>query len=188
MTEGTERTAMRIAADLYATLDRPEMRIPAARPSSGTPRRATRVHAPAPVDLDLLDYVDGCAAELRDHTLEHGGRCDDMPVPPPPADRSGLYDWAHEHTPVDGQPVLDAIVWRHTVEHTLRLDPADHRMIREQSCPTCGCWGLSWSREYRAVVCINRRCTTTEGVPVTWTLQQLAGHAIRRRPVSYTGN
>jgi hypothetical protein len=47
---------------------------------------------------------------------------------------------------------------------------------------------MSWSAKFRAVVCLNRRCTTTDGVPVTWTLQQLAGHAIRRRPVSYTGN
>jgi hypothetical protein len=166
------------AADLYAVLDTPDMRAPRKGGRGYARANLGRVAEPeAPVDLDLVDYLDARAAELRAFASL---RRIIGPLPPPPTSGADTYTWARHAVPEGEQTVLDAIEWRHQAEHRLRLDDTDQAMIRQQPCPGCGCWGLVWDRYAETVRCVNRRCTDDDGVPVAWTLQQVAVHAIRR--------
>lgn len=158
---------------------RVEHLVPAARPSSST-RRATQVHAPAPIDLDALDYIVASAHEIVAHTY--------TAVPtagPAPRTPEALYAWSEEvtaHLPAEKQQVRDALTLRQSLEHSLHagdIAPVT-AMVRYESCPTCRCWGLMWSRTDWLVLCSNRRCHDTVGLPTHWTLQQIAERHVAR--------
>lgn len=135
-------------------------------------RHATRVHSPALIDIGLLDY-------LRSHTAEFtrfARKAVYGPLPATPADPGDLYAWASSRVPGDSRDELDAIAWRQATEIALR--DRDQKPIRQLPCPACGCWGLVWDAVTGTIVCLNLRCVTDIGAPVTWTLRQLAVHAV----------
>jgi hypothetical protein len=173
-----EPDGTRAVAGLYALLDTPHMRNPSRGGRGYVRASSTRATEPeAPVDLDLVDYLEGHVAELR--ALASQSRLVG-PLPAPPTSGAETYEWARHAVPEGEQTVLDAIEWRHLAEHRLRLDAGDQRMIRQQPCPACGCWGIVWDRHAESVRCVNRRCLDDNGAPVVWTLHQIAVHAIRR--------
>lgn len=141
-------------------------------------RHATRVHSPALIDVGLLD-------DLRRHAAEatsFARRSVYGPLPATPMDPADMYDWVSDQVPGDCQDQWDAIAWRQAAELALR--DHDQKPVRQQPCPACGCWGLVWDRHTHTVVCLNQQCMTESGGPVTWTLRQLAVHAVataRRR-------
>ncbi|MEU7435701.1 hypothetical protein AB0B07_33410 [Streptomyces sioyaensis] len=152
---------------------------PATRSSSNT-RRATRVHPGAPIDLDVLDHIEAAAHEIVAQTY--------TAVPtagPAPHEVEALYSWAEQataHLPAERQQARDAMMLRQSLEHSLHAgDPGPvTAMVRYESCPTCRCWGLMWSRADWVVLCANRRCHDTVGLPTRWSLQEIAERHVAR--------
>ncbi|MEW1754153.1 hypothetical protein [Streptomyces angustmyceticus] len=166
------------AAKRLRTL-RVEHLTPATRPSSST-RRATQVHATVPINLDALDYIEASAHEIVAHTY--------TAVPtagPAPRTPEALYAWAEEvtaHLPAETQQIRDALTLRQSLEHSLHAGDTVPvtAMVRFESCPTCRCWGLMWSRADHVVLCANRRCYDTVGLPTRWSLQQICERHVAR--------
>ncbi|MFE1767279.1 hypothetical protein ACFW81_24055 [Streptomyces angustmyceticus] len=158
---------------------RAEHLTPAVRPSSST-RRATRVHAPAIIDLDVLDHIEAAAHEIVAETY--------TAVPtagPAPSNPEAVYAWADQvtaHLPAERRQVRDALMLRQSLEHSLQAgEPAPvTALVRGESCPTCRCWGLMWSRADWVVLCANRRCHDTVGLPTRWNLQQICERHVAR--------
>lgn len=153
-----------------------EQLTPATRPADGMPR-PTRVHAPAPINLDVLDYIEAAAHEIIAHTY--------TAVPtagPAPREVGAVYAWAEQataHLETERQQIHEALVVRQSLEHALRA--GNSTVVRREPCPACSCWGLFWSRGAQLATCVNKRCATTTGRASRWTLQQLAEHHVARK-------
>ncbi|PBC72334.1 MULTISPECIES: hypothetical protein [unclassified Streptomyces] len=166
------------AAQRLRTL-RVEHLTPTKRPSSST-RRATQSHSPALIDLDVLDHIEVAVHEMAAHTY--------TAVPtagPAPRTPEAFYAWSEEvtaHLPAEKQQVRDALMLRQSLEHSLHAgDTAPvTAVVRFESCPTCRCWGLMWSRADWVVLCANRRCHDTVGLPSRWSLQQICERHVAR--------
>lgn len=176
---GDSRTTphLRMAARLRAAVETPGQQ---ALTNSGSIMKASRnagTSAPVPADLGLIDTLLRHGADLHAYARRnlYG------PLPESPHDGADPYQWAAAAVPHTrgSRFALDAIAWRHAVEHALRID-GDQSLIRQQPCPACGCWGLVWAPHAHVVACANQRCVDDEGAPVTWTLRRLAVHAVRR--------
>lgn len=175
-TDGTPPTA----AGLIRLLDTPEGKRPRGHPTADRVTGNTRTTAPIPVHLALIDHLAACGQELADHA-----RASTIgPVTPPPTHPADLYAWARQNTPAaypGMQRALDAIEWRHALEHAERLGDTEtlRLAIRREPCPTCATFGLAWHRDTRRAVCLNRDCRT-RGMPSAWTLKQIAAaHAAK---------
>jgi hypothetical protein len=149
---------------------------PPMRPSDGMPRPTT-VHASTPVNLDALDYIDAAAHEVIAHTY--------TAVPtagPAPHEADAVYDWAEQataHLDDERKKKHQVLVVRQSMEHALRA--GDETVVRRETCPRCGCWGLFWSPYAQVATCVNKRCATKSGRASRWLLQQLAEHHVARK-------
>ncbi|MFG2532792.1 hypothetical protein [Streptomyces sp. NPDC048516] len=146
---------------------------PLARKGDTSPSRAKPAHAPAPIDLGLLDHLEASRAEIvaavRDANPAAG---------PAPLDE-GIYQWMVDATPQldeDRRRVHEALAYRQGLEHALRA--GEEKVIRRHACPACRTWGLFWSRPAQRAACVNRYCSDAAGRRSTWTLSQLAHHHI----------
>lgn len=165
----------RRAADLYAELDAPDFQAMASpRRQTARGSGAARANGSTSANLHLLNQLERQAREVRERAEASAQR--HLPLP---QERADLYDMAREHVPVNDQPEIDAIAWRHAAEMGIEQF-GDQGDVREQSCPSCGCWGLTWADHLQAVACINRYCLDDNGRPTVWTLQQLAAAVVRR--------
>ncbi|MYX88405.1 MULTISPECIES: hypothetical protein [unclassified Streptomyces] len=144
-------------------------------PAGDTTRTPTRVHAPAPLDLGILDHMVAARDEVIGHTRAH------QPNATPAPTDEGIYAWMDANTAhLDDakRRAGRALVVRQSMEHALLA--GDETVVRREPCPRCNCWGLSWQPGPRHAVCLNRRCSTLGGGPSTWTLAQLAHHHTTR--------
>ncbi|MFF8458877.1 hypothetical protein ACF06T_30580 [Streptomyces albidoflavus] len=144
-------------------------------PAGDTTRTPTRVHAPAPLDLGILDHMVAARDEVIDHTRTH-----QPDAAPAPADEN-IYAWMDANTAhLDDakRRAGRALVVRQSMEHALLA--GDETVVRREPCPRCACWGLFWQTGPRHAVCLNRRCSMPGGGPSTWTLAQLAHHHTTR--------
>lgn len=140
---------------------------PARQAATGLPR-ARSVHASAPADLSVVDYIAGHVDEVVAHT-----RAVAPHAPPRPEQAARVYAWMCQATPdleEYARRQQEALLYRHTLEHTLTLH-GDTSVVRKHPCPACGCWSLMWQRG--EAVCVYSRCTE-DGSRRVWTLQQLA--------------
>lgn len=145
------------------------------RPAGDTTRTPTRVHAPAPLDLDILDHMVAARDEVISHTRAHK-----QDAPAAPADDT-IYAWMDANTAhLDDakRRAGRALVVRQSMEHALLA--GDETVVRREPCPRCACWGLSWQSGPQYAVCLNRRCAALGGGPSTWSLAQLAHHHTAR--------
>lgn len=143
-----------------------------------TERRSPSVSTAAPLNLDILDHIDRCVAEVVHHTRAETSQ----PAGPPPARVADIYNWYREHTADAGPEVRlrrDIVIHRQGLEHAIAL--GDHKVVRTHPCPACQTWGLQWDRYGKRVLCFNRRCRDRHGMARTWTLVSLAtAHVIRQ--------
>ncbi|MCW2902620.1 MAG: sle1, partial [Streptosporangiaceae bacterium] len=153
---------------------------PATRPREDR-RGAASVHPRPPLNLGIVEHLQQSVQELITH-----GRAVAPEAGPAPRG-ADVYDWvrAHaEHLAPEQAAVSRAIVYRQGLEHAIAAGDTD--VIRQEPCPSCGCWGVAWHGETRRALCINRRCLTG-GVPSAWTLAQLAEQAVRNGTDRRTG-
>lgn len=164
------------AASLYRLLADPASHVPSTDPTTTRANRTGAGPRP-PARLDIVDHLQACADEITQHAVAAGATA------PKPADRADLYTWARDHTTGEQrQADLDAITWRHAVQHQMRLE-GHGQAIRTEPCPACLTWGLSWDPASRRAICLNQRCANRRtGAPSTWTLAQLAHHHVARTP------
>lgn len=163
-------------------LIRSEQLTPTRRPSTQPAARTRAAHSPAPVDLDTLDYLTATVDEVITTTYAANPAAG-----PAPADTDELYTWYAEHTTdvTGGQRrALDAMIWRQSLEHALRLD--DERVvrtvIRPHACERCDRWGLFWDAKEWRIKCTYNKCVDDQGRPTRWTLAQLAEQHVARIP------
>lgn len=150
----------------------------AARPRSRPPAtgagRTRPVHAPAPLDLGVIDYF----AQSVNEVIEHGLAL--APEAPPAPHDARVYAWFEAATPhLDAEDSLaaDSMLAHHALKHAIKA--GDETIIRRISCPRCGCWGLFWQAARQIAACTNHYCTSETGRPSTWTLAQLARHQVQ---------
>lgn len=142
-----------------------------------TGARTRPTHAPAPLDLGILDHMQAAVAEVVTHT-----RAAAPHAAPPPARAAAVYDWMRQHTAhlaPERQDAAAAIVYRQSLEHALAM--GDESVVRRQPCPDCGCWGLFWRPAARRAACVNRHCADEDGRARTFTLAHLAQQHIATR-------
>jgi hypothetical protein len=174
---GDDDSATTAAAGMR--LLRQEFTQPRARTADAGPR-ASRVHAPPPCDLGLLDYLEERRAEVIDATLTATA---DGPQPPPAPADEGIYQWMVDATAhLDGarRRVQEAIAYHHKIAYAIRA--GDNLVIRRLSCPKCRCYSLMWRESIQRAVCIQRACRDKAGRASQWDLKQLAHHHIETRP------
>jgi hypothetical protein len=151
-----------------------------ARPTS--PSGRTRpVHASAPIaadiDLGILAYMTAARDELEAHTR----RAADAELEPAPRDAVAIYQWwvdNTKHLEAAARRVGEAMVYRQGLEHAIRA--RDTSVIRNEPCPSCGCYGLVWRGMEQRAVCVNDRDTDDNGNPRRFTLAGLAQHAVEK--------
>ncbi|MGW0948472.1 hypothetical protein ACWD4O_38780 [Streptomyces sp. NPDC002623] len=142
-------------------------------------RRTTSAVAGAPLDLDLIDYLDQHVHDVITHTRALA----DDPTPLP-RQREGIYDWYVENTTTadeDQQRLRDQRIEQHRLEHAIRL--GDYNAIRKEFCPRCGCLGLFWETGSKRAVCSQKRCRTPDGMASRWTLARLAAQKAHRTEI-----
>ena len=145
---------------------------------------ASRVEAPAPMRLGVLDHITAAVREVATHTL--AANPDAGPLPKRVQD---AYAWMHQnlaHAPETDQLRADAIEYRQYLEHC--LEARDNETVRKEArtlpCPKCDCWGLMWSREIGRVLCSNSECVDRDGFSTTLTLARFAHErAVARKKV-----
>lgn len=150
----------------------------------GDGRSSRPVVAPAPLDLDVIDYMAAAATEVEQHTRAAEWS---RPAGPVPADVTRVYDWARDHTAdhaPEQQAVLEAIIYRQGLELALRM--GDTTVIRKHPCPQCRCWGLVWSPAAQKATCVNQYCVDSGEISRTWSLARLAQQHIARQETSRT--
>ena len=153
-----------------------ELLEPPRRPTDGMPR-PTAVTAPAPINLDALDYIEAAAHEVIARTY--------TAVPtagPAPRTPEAVYAWAEQataHLDAERRKQHEALVVRQGFEHAIRA--GNEAVVRREPCPRCYCWGLFWSHHAKIATCVNKRCATKTGRASRWTLQQLAEHHVARK-------
>ncbi|BCK73960.1 hypothetical protein Srufu_079130 (plasmid) [Streptomyces libani subsp. rufus] len=150
--------------------------------SSGTKRRgdiigpsrgSKPVHAPAPIDIDLVDHLIATRSEVIEAVRRYNPNASAAPVD------EGIYQWMEDSSEEldDGRRrALEAIAYRQSLEHALRA--GNRKALRWPACPGCNCFGLSWNAPLQKAACLNQRCLTEEGLQSTWDLRQVAQHHI----------
>jgi len=140
-------------------------------PANGPAERRTPSVSPgAPLNLDILDHLDRCRAEVVQHARAEVPQL--QPLPPRIRD---VYDWWTEQTADAGHEVQlrrDIVIYRQGLEHAIRL--GEYKVVRTHPCPACGTWGLQWQAHTRSALCLNRKCRDRHGMARTWSLARLA--------------
>jgi hypothetical protein len=138
------------------------------RPPIGTGRHATATEAPAPLDLDILDYIEAKTAETIAFTHQVAPDADRAPREP-----SEVPRWAVEATATAGpyeQQARDALLYKQALESALLM--GEKWRIRRHPCPRCETWALFITGG--RIVCAHTRCTGDDGLASTWTTAQIA--------------
>lgn len=149
------------------------------RTGPGDGRSSRPSHAPAPIDLGVVDRIRAAVYEVEHHT-----RSSDWTAPagPVPADPAGVYDWARQHTAhldAERQQAREAIIYRQGLEHAIAM--GDTTVVRKHPCPECGCFGLYWRQAAQRAVCVNHFCVDANLVSHAWELKRLAHDHIARK-------
>ncbi|MCX4792450.1 hypothetical protein OG369_42500 [Streptomyces sp. NBC_01221] len=152
------------------------------RTGPGDGRSSRPTHAPAPVNLGVVDRIRAAVYEVEHHTrtaVPDAGQYT--------GEESRVYDWARQHTAhleADQQNAREAIIYRQGLEHAIAA--GDTTVIRRHPCPQCGCWGLYWREAAQRAVCVNHYCTDDNGVSHMWELKRLAqDHVARKSAVAH---
>ncbi|MFC7794570.1 hypothetical protein [Streptomyces cinereoruber] len=143
-------------------------------------RTATVTEASTPIRLGVYDYMKQAVDEVVATTGQL--RAGEPPTAQPPAEATDIYRWMVEetaHLDVTRQLAREALIYRQGLEHAILM--GDHKAVRPHPCPACATWGLQWDDDNQVVACLNRRCTTTDGEPTTWTLREIARAHIDRK-------
>ncbi|MFF1916186.1 hypothetical protein ACFVYE_32285 [Streptomyces sp. NPDC058239] len=148
-----------------------------ARSGPGDGRSSRPTHAPAPVDLGVLDRIRAAVHEVEHHTRT---AAPDAGPFTGPAER--VYDYCRQHTAhleAEQQNAREAIIYRQGLEHAIAA--GDTSVVRKHPCPQCGCVGMYWQDKTRRALCVNHYCTDNDGVSNTWELKRLAQEYIARK-------
>lgn len=130
-----------------------------------------------PLNLGVIDHIGRSVAEIVQHT-----RALTPYTGPVPAEAAAVYAWCREQTrglDDERRAVREAVIYRQGLEHSIAMGDPD--VVCPHPCPGCGCWGLQWRRPEQVAVCLNRRCTDSDGMASTWTLAALAHAHIQRQ-------
>jgi hypothetical protein len=147
------------------------------RSGPGDGRSSRPTHAPAPINLGVVDRIRAAVYEVETHTraITPGAGPFTGPV-------ERLYDYYREHT-ADAdelhQQAREARIYRQDLEHAIAM--GDTTVVRKHPCPQCGCWGLYWREAAQRAVCVNHYCTDDNGVSNMWELKRLAHDHIARK-------
>jgi hypothetical protein len=134
-----------------------------------TGRTATQAEAQAPIDLGVVDRIRAAVYEVETHT-----RAAAPDAGPYRGTAERVYEWAREHTAdldEERQQAREALIYRQGMEHAITA--GDTSVVCKHPCPACGCWGLQWAQEQRAV-CTNHYCQDSNGLTYRWELKRLA--------------
>jgi hypothetical protein len=167
---GTTDDATTRLATLVAHFSQRPVTSAAGHSYTPTGRRTPATVSAAPLDLDMLDHIDASVQEIAAHARQVNPSAG-----PLPARVEAAYAWYMESTalaPAAEQQRRDTIVYRQSLEHAIAM--GDTRVVRPHRCPACRTVGLMWRTEFRAAVCTNLRCVTTDGMSRKWTLARLA--------------
>ncbi|MGW1409442.1 hypothetical protein [Streptomyces sp. NPDC002403] len=140
------------------------------RTGPGDGRSSRPAHAPAPINLGVVDRIRAAVYEVETHT-----RAAFPQALPFTGEADRVYDWARQHTAhleTEQQNAREAIIYRQGLEHAIAA--GDTSVIRRHPCPQCGCYGLYWRAKAQRAVCVNHFCTDDDGVSHMWELKQLA--------------
>lgn len=134
--------------------------------------RPTVVHSAAPgnVDWDVVDHIANTVSEIGAFT-----QAANPEAAPAPAHVEAVYAWCVANTanaPEDVQQARDALVYRQSLEHAIRL--GDVSVVCPHRCPACRTFGLLWRAPIQRALCTNRKCLNKDGLSNTWTLARLA--------------
>lgn len=149
------------------------------RTGPGDGRSSRPTHAPAPVNLGVVDRIRAAVYEVETHT-----RAVAPEAGPFTGEAEGVYDYYREHTEHLGpqvQQAREARIYRQGLEHAIAM--GDTTVVRRHPCPQCGCWGLYWREAAQRAVCVNHYCTDDNGVSNMWELKRLARDHIARKEV-----
>ncbi len=147
------------------------------RSGPGDGRSSRPTHAPAPVNLGVVDRIRAAVYEVEHHTRTAAPEAGPFTGP---VER--VYDWARDHTAhleAQQQKAREAIIYRQGLEHALAM--GDTLVIRRLPCPQCGCVGMYWRAPIRRALCVNHYCTDDNGVSNMWELKRLAQDYIARK-------
>lgn len=171
------------AADRLRTLDTYHR-----TPLRGAPtvRAAPSTLPGVPANLGMLDYLDKTKTEIIEQADrdERAARAADphVHIPTRPAQTADMYAWM-QSIPAIGQASEDAreeFIHRQALEHAIR--EGDIKVVRRHPCPGCGCYTLFWRPAEKRAACLNRRCTTRDGLTRMWPLADLASrHVLNQR-------
>ncbi|MEU7338635.1 hypothetical protein [Streptomyces sp. NPDC007074] len=150
-------------------------------PSTGpTERRSPSVSTAAPLNLDMVDYIDRCVDEVVQHTRAEAPK----PTGPVPSRVAEIYDWYREHTEDAGPEVQqqrDIVIVRQRLEHGIRM--GDYNVVCPHPCPRCTTWGLQWQQYRQRAVCLNVECRGRDGMASSWTLGRLATQYVMKKEI-----
>ncbi|MFF8422890.1 hypothetical protein [Streptomyces sp. NPDC015680] len=147
------------------------------RTGPGDGRSSRPTHAPAPINISVVDRIRAAVYEVEHHTrtiAPDAGHFTD--------EESRVYDWARQHTDhlaTEQQNALEALIYRQDLEHAIVA--GDTTVVRRHPCPQCGCWGLYWRAEARRAVCVNHYCTDDDGISNAWELKRLAQEHVTQK-------
>ncbi|TXS68900.1 hypothetical protein [Streptomyces sp. sk2.1] len=140
------------------------------RTGPGDGRTQRPAHAPAPLNLAVVDRIRAAVREVEEHT-----RAEAPGAGPFTGEASRVYDWARgrtAHLDAERQQAREAIIYRQGLEHAIAA--GDTTVVRRHPCPECGCWGLYWREAAQRAVCVNHYCVDDDGLSHAWTLSRLA--------------
>lgn len=151
------------------------------RTGPGDGRSSRPTHAPAPINLGVVDYMASAAAEVDEHMRAVQVPRDGVarPRPEDPADRYEWWRHGTAHLGPEMQRAREAVIYRQGLEYAIAM--GDTAVIRRHPCPQCGCWGLYWRAEARRAACVNHYCTDDNGLSRTWELKRLAQEHVARK-------
>jgi hypothetical protein len=142
-----------------------------------TPRRPPTIEASAPLNLATLSHIQTSVREVTELT-----RAANPDAGPAPSRPEAVYDWCRqqtEHADETTQQRLEAIEYRHYLEHAIRA--GDKKVIRKHRCPECRTWGLMWDATSQRALCTNTECVDSDGCSTTVTLARLAYEHVTAR-------
>ncbi|MEV6165773.1 hypothetical protein AB0L71_28440 [Streptomyces sp. NPDC052052] len=142
----------------------------------GDGRTATQVHAPAPLNIGIVDRIRAAVYEVETHTRASAPEAGRFT-----GEAERVYDWARQHTAhlePERQAVREALIYRQGLEHAIAAGDTD--VVTRHPCPGCGCWGMYWDRNEGEAFCVNRYCVDDAGLSRTWSLAHIAQQHVAR--------
>ncbi|MFD7615723.1 hypothetical protein [Streptomyces sp. NPDC059802] len=151
------------------------------RTGPGDGRSSRPAHAPAPINLGVVDRIRAAVYEVETHTRTAAPNAG-----PFTGEEARVYDWSRQHTAhlaTEQQQAREAIIFRQGLEHAIAA--GDTTVVRRHPCPECGCWGLYWRAAAQRAVCVNHYCVDDNGLSRTWSLSRLAQQHIAAKEAAY---